>query len=99
MDFGRIARVERVIDEAEWQQVINSEPYLEPRAARVAINPFTKEKIDVPGRGKALYLLDGAPRGNISLENGELLTTGVPKEICDQIAALLDAKVTEDDRS
>ena len=39
------------------------------------------------------------PVGNISLEEGVLLTTGVPMKICLEIAEKLSAGVIEEDRS
>ena len=43
--------------------------------------------------------MDGERVGNASLEEGEILTTGIPRELCELIAKSLKAKVFQDDRS
>src|SRR5438034_1033361 len=99
MDFGRIKRDARPIKLPEWNKIIASTSALEQVPDRTGINPFTKEKVVFPGQGKAYYVVDGERIGNASLEEGEILTTGIPRELCEQIAQSLKAKVFEDDRS
>lgn len=99
MDFGRIRRNSQLIDLPEWEKIIASNPLLEQIPDRIGINPFTKEKVVFPGKGAAYYVVDGERIGNASLEEGEILTTGIPREFCEQIAQALNANVFEDDRS
>ena len=99
MDFGRIKRDAHRIKLAEWNKIIASTSSLEQVPDRTGINPFTKEKLVFPGEGKAYYVADGERVGNASLEEGEILTTGIPREVCEQIAQLLNAKLSEEDRS
>lgn len=99
MDFGKIKRDARPIQLPEWNTIIASTSNLEQMPDRTGINPFTKEKVVFPGEGKAYYVVDGESFGNASLEEGEILTTGIPRELCEQIAQSLKAKVFEDDRS
>ncbi len=99
MEFGRIARDSSPIALPEWNKVIASMATLEQMPDRDAVNPFTQEKLIVPGEGKAFYVARGKRIGNAGLENGEVLTTGIPHAACEQIAQFLNAKVYEDDRS
>lgn len=99
MDFGKIKRDARPIQLPEWNTIVASTSALELVPDRTRINPFTKEKVVFPGEGKAYYVVDGERIGNASLEKGEILTTGIPRELCEQIARVLKAKVFEDDRS
>jgi hypothetical protein len=99
MDFGKIKRAARPIQLPEWNTIIASTSSLEQVPDRTGINPFTKEKVVFPGEGKAYYVVDGERIGNASLEEGEILTTGIPRELCEQIAQALEAEVFEDDRS
>ena len=99
MDFGKIKRNARPIKLAEWNKIIALMPVLEQVPDRTGINPFTKEQVVFPGKGKAYYVVDGEKIGNASLEEGEILTTGIPRDVCEQIAKSLKAKVFEDDRS
>ena len=61
---------------------------------RTGTNPATGEEIFVPGTGKAIYAEGNDNVGNLSLEDGCLLFTGVPESICllvaDRISASLD---------
>jgi hypothetical protein len=66
---------------------------------REGINPLTNESVIFRGGGKALCVVDGKPVGNATLEGGEILTTGVPGDVCGELAAALYARVFEDDRS
>ena len=99
MDFGKIRRPDEEIRLDEWNAVLTSNDFLRPVPDREGVNPFTQERIVVPGEGKAYYVENGEDTGNVSLEDGVLLTTGVPKTACDIIAKLLNAQVFEDDRS
>jgi hypothetical protein len=99
MDFGKIKRQNEPIMLAEWQQVIEGLPDLSQMPDRERTNPFTLERIVVSGEGQSLYSESGNPVGNASLENGEILTTGIPLHICLSIARALSADVYQDDRS
>jgi hypothetical protein len=99
MEFARIKRTSRPITMAEWNKVIASQSCLEGVPDRKGINPFTKEEVTFPGAGKAYYVEEGEPVGSASLEEGEILTTAIPRNVCQQIAQLLAAKVFKDDRS
>ena len=97
--FARIARSYRPIDIAEWKNVIAAHPALEPMPDRVGVDPFTQEKVLFPGEGRAFYIEDGQRVGNAAFENGEVLTTAIPQNVCEEVAAQLAAKVFDDDRS
>ncbi len=99
MDFGKIARPGEDIRLDEWNTVIASNDFLRPIPDREGVNPFTKETIVLAGEGKAYYVENGQDAGNISLEDGVLLTTGVPKSVCDIITKQLKAHVFESDHS
>ncbi len=99
MDFGKINKADGRIGLEEWQKVIDSNSSLQQAPDRKGVNPFTNEEIIFTGEGKAYYLENNEPAGNISLEEGELLTTGVPVSICEAIAKEFNAEVFEDDRS
>ena len=86
MEFARIRRAARPITLSEWNKIIASHASLEQMPDRTGINPFTKEKIDFPGAGKAYYVVDGARAGNASLEDGEILTTGILRDVCEEVA-------------
>jgi hypothetical protein len=98
-EFGLIKKQTGEIYLKEWIEVIETDPSLEQVQDRKGVNPFTNEKVVFPGEGKAYYLESGKRVGNISLEDGRLLTTGVPKAKCEQLGALLGAVVESDDRS
>ena len=89
MDFGKIKRDARQIRLPEWNKIIASISALEQVPDRTGINPFTNEKVVFPGEGKVYYVVDGERIGNASLEEGEILTTGIPRELCEQIAQSL----------
>jgi hypothetical protein len=99
MDFGKIKRVARPIELSEWNEIISSTSAFEQVPDRTGINPFTKKQVVFPGEGKAYYVVNGERIGNASLEEGEILTTGIPREVCELIAKSLKAKVFEDNRS
>jgi hypothetical protein len=99
VDFLRIRRHDSPITSQEWDKIIASHGSFEQIPDRAGINPSTKETIVFPGAGKAYYVVDREKLGNASLEGGEILTTGVPKDVCDQVALCLNANVFVDDRS
>jgi hypothetical protein len=99
MDFGKIARQGKEIRLHEWTHVIGSNDFLRPVPDREGVNPFTQEKVVFRGGAKAYYIQGGEKAGNLALESGEILTTGVPKSVCDTIASQLHAQVFEDYRS
>lgn len=96
--FGKIERLSGEISLSEWSKIIKSDPTLEQMKDRKGVNPFTNEEVVFPGAGKAYYVESGERIGNISLENGVLLTTSVPENKCKQIGGLLGALVSKDDR-
>lgn len=98
-EFGIIKKKIGEVHLAQWHKIIESDPSLEKVEDRTGVNPFTNEKVVFPGEGKAYYLESGERVGNISLEGGRLLTTGVPKDKCEQLGTLLGAVVEQDDRS
>ena len=99
MDFGKLTRTNAAISIGEWTSCIHSAPDLEAVPDKQSVNPFTGETIEVSGDGKAFYLNGGQRIGNISLEGGSLLTTGVPIERCETLAEELGAVFELDDRS
>ena len=100
MQFGRIKRDDSVIKLDEVEDLIESTDWLgRMPEGRTVKNPFTGEVITVPTEGRAFYLVDNKPAGAISLEGGQLLTDGVPADICQVLAERLSASVYKDDRS
>ena len=97
--FGKIERSVGEIDQREWYKLIQADSSLEQVEDKKGVNPFTNTEVVFPGEGKAYYIESGDRVGNISLERGVLLTTGVPQKKCEQIGALLGAVVSKDDRS
>jgi hypothetical protein len=97
--FARITRNDGAIGPEEIDAIIGKRDDLRAVPDRQMLNPFTKEPIVCPGAGKALYLRNGKAAGNLSLEDGEVLTTGIPRAVCEELAALLHATVRDDDRS
>lgn len=79
MDFGKITRPDEEIRLDEWKTVITSNDFLRPVPDREGVNPFTQGRIVIPGEGKVYYVENGEDTGSVSLEDGVLLTTGVPK--------------------
>lgn len=98
-EFGIIKKQTGEIHLLEWSKVIEKDPSLEQVEDRKGVNPFTNKEVVFPGEGKAYYLESGKRVGNITLEEGSLLTTGVPKAKCEQLGTLLEAVVEPDDRS
>jgi hypothetical protein len=99
MDFGAIKRPDRAIDHSDWQRLIADHIALEPVPDREMINPFTKVRIVASGAGKAYYSMGKKRVGNLSLEDGVIRTSGVPRDFCVELARTLGAEVLEDDRS
>lgn len=99
MDLAKIRRDAAPIGLPEWKAVIESHSFLEQVPDRSGTNPFTQEKVLFPGAGKAYYIVDGERVGNASLEGGEILTTGIPRDLCEKVAQILNAAVFEVDRS
>ena len=85
----RIARPVGSIRLRNLDELIAKRDDLQPVPERWLVNPFTKEPIFASGAGKALYLRRGKAIGNLSLEDGEVLTTGIPRAVCEELAALL----------
>lgn len=99
MTFGKIARSDSDITQSEWAAVIDSESSLSHMPDRQGVDPFTNETVVFPGEGKALYSKGGEVVGNAVLEEGVILTTGVPIDVCHRLAKLIAAEASEDDRS
>jgi hypothetical protein len=81
----------------DWDAIVDSTSYLERAPERAGVNPFTKEPIFFWGR--AHFLVHGKRVGNIVLDRGRLLATGVPRSKCAEIARRLGARVYDGDRS
>ena len=99
MEFAKISRATDDIGLGEWSELIAKFEWLEALPDRTMKNPFTGEEIFAPGIGKAIFIQDGSGVGSAALEDGAVLTTGIPVSFCDEIAACLSANVEEDDRS
>src|SRR5688500_9023489 len=99
MEFGIIKKRKGAISLTEWSRCIAAHKSLEPIPDSEGVNPFTQEKVVFPGEGKAYYVKSGKKVGNLSLEDGEIKTTGVPKKLCAEIAELLSAEIHEADFS
>lgn len=93
MDLFVIRKYAGAITLQEWRRVIEGASYLEQASDRTGVNPFTQQPITFSGEGRAHFLTDGRRTGNIALRQGQLLTTGVPKSICAEIALKLGANV------
>lgn len=99
IELAKIHRNEQPIALEEWEGIIDTTPYLKPLPDREGKNPFNGEVIVFSGRGKALYMEHSEAVGNASLEDGEILVTGIPMSICNSIANRLRAIVENEDRS
>lgn len=97
--FFAIKRAEGSIGLSEWSDLIATNEYLEQAPVREGINPFTQERVVFSMSGVAYYLEAGRRKGNICLEDGRLLATGVPRTFCAEVAVLLGASLYEEDRS
>jgi hypothetical protein len=95
--FMRITRPDGAIRTEEVDSLIAKRDDLQAIADSRMINPFTKEPIT--SAGTALYLRQGKPVGNLTVEDGDVLTTGIPRSVCEELAELLGAAVHKDDRS
>ena len=98
MEVGVIKWPDRAIDHSDWHRLIADHIALEPVPDREMINPFTKARIVASGAGKAYYRMGKKRVGNLSLEDGVILTSGVPRDFCVELARTLGAEVLEDDR-
>lgn len=76
MDLGRIYKHSGEIHLGQWSKVIAKHKQLKQAPDRKGTNPFTNEEVVFPGEGIAFYYENGKKSGNISLQNGVLLTTG-----------------------
>ncbi len=99
MDFGRIVKDAGEIDPGKWNEIIAKNELLEQAPDRKGVNPFTNEEVIFSGAGVAFYYENGEKVGNICLQDGVLLTTGVPMSFSFELAKILNAVACEDDRS
>lgn len=99
MDFARIIRTEEEIRSSDIKKLIAERDDLVPIPERTGINPFTKEPTVFKAPPGARYQPDGEPLGNLTLEDGVILTSGIPESIIAEVAAVLGAQWSEDDRS
>ena len=83
----------------EVDKVIERFSRFEQIPDRYGTNPVTKESVVMSGVGKALYMKEGTPCGNFSLEDGRLLFTGVPREVVEEVAAFIEASLEPWDAS
>lgn len=96
MLYSKIQRAGRPISVPEWHALIASVPYLELAPDIQGINPFTGERLVLPNRTKANFLLDSKlagviELGDIDLGEGILIAVAVPHAICEDIALKLGA--------
>lgn len=99
MEFGIIERKGLPIDLEEWTRVVDLHQALVPAPFRTGINPFTGLEVEFDQSGVARCIIDQTAIGNACLQEGRIMTTGIPRSICEEIALALDAMVYEDDRS
>jgi len=97
--FASIFRDDISIGDSEWSDVILSMDFLEPMPDRKGINPFTSEEEVFSGAGKAFLICDGTRDGSAALVDGIIMTTGIPENICRQVATCLNARYVIEDRS
>lgn len=99
-DYARIRRDGKPISLSEWDSVVASHNSLKPVPDRSGMNPFTGEKFVVSGKGKAHYISGGEQVGDASLQDGEVLTTGIPRITYVKTSTqFLNASVFDDDRT
>src|SRR5262249_12317170 len=98
MEFGVIKNPSGPIQLDDWNRVVSAHPALETVQPRTVINPFTNESL-IAAPNADYYVEDGRKIGNLCLEDGEIKLTGIPTSICQEIAALFNADLHEDDRS
>lgn len=99
MDFAKIIRTADRISPSDIDELIAGRDELNPIPDRTGINPFTREPITFKAPPGALYQANGETLGNLTLEDGVILTTGIPESVVVEIAAALKAEWSEDDRS
>jgi hypothetical protein len=99
MNFGKIAITGDEIMLEQWNSVISNQEFLEQAPDRKGVNPFTEKEEVFPGEGIAFYTENGDRAGNIVLQDGVLLTSGVPMAVCLELASIFGAIVSEEDRS
>lgn len=99
MDFAKISRLGGEIYPSEIEALIESRGDLQPLPVRSGINPFTREPTVFRPPPGAMYQPGGERRGNLTLEEGVVLTTGIPKSVVVELADTLNAEWSEDDRS
>lgn len=100
MDFGIIKKPDNTeISLSDWEHIVIENKSLEKIPDVNGVNPFTNHKVVFSGVGKAYYVDKGENAGSLSLEDGIILTTSVPRLFCEQIAQKMGADVFEDDRS
>lgn len=66
---------------------------------RAGTNPFTNESVLFPGEGKAIYIEDSEATGNLVLDEGRILFTGVPEAIVKDVAELVSGTILPWDSS
>jgi hypothetical protein len=79
----------------EWEEVIEKHPALAPQSDFYRFNPLTGETNWISGEGSAKYIADPESDGLLSLMCGELNVVNVPLTVCEEVAAMLGAKVHE----
>lgn len=82
--------VRRIIDEFECFQ---------PMPDRAGTNPFTNESMLFPGEGRAIYIEGSEAIGNLALDEGRILFTGVPEAIVQDVAELVSGTILPWDSS
>lgn len=98
--FTRIVRQGNPIQLLDVNKLLESRMDLQPIPDRTMPHPFKKgEVVHASGAGKANYLEANKPVGNLSLEEGEVITTGIPRSACEELAMFLDAVVLDTDLS
>lgn len=99
MEFAKIVRAGKAIDHTEIEDLISKRDDLQPIPDRTGINPFTREPTVFRAPPGAIYELDGERLGNLTLEEGVILTTGIPETVVVEVAAVLNAEWSQDDHS
>ena len=97
MFFRALRDSEITLDDVE--QVLNHFSTLQPAPDREMTNPFSGAAFVAPGIGKAIFVDEGEPAGNFSLEEGQLLFTGVPQSVALEVAQFIGATLEEWDNS
>lgn len=97
MEFAIINRKDNDIALDEWEQIICSHKMLQEVPPIEGMNPFTGERVGMDGRGVAYVVVDGKKIGNITLEEGQLMSASVPDCLCEELSELLNADLHEID--